>query len=441
MDRYRPSASLLRIAVPFLGLVTAGSLALFAALRGAYVRELRADLTAVASAHASFLKSTAFPVSSNLARDFSRLLNADVYFRSGDQLLPDPPAPEREGLLALSAGDPPSRIGADLDALAVPVSGYDLVIGRRVEPAARMLAHPWSLVPLSLIWLLAICIAALLARGVVVPLRALATRLPSLASDLESEASVPGVNRTDEIGLLARAFQLTRAELRAERDRRLKAERLALLGRMGTGLAHEIQNPVAAIRMHAQVLERSAGDAAAVSLHNILDSAARIDSLVRQWLYLARPAPPERGTVPVRALIDRAVDDLQPVLRHGGVSVAVNANDALAASGDAQRLAQVLHNLVVNAVQAMGGSGRIEIRAAAVPPDLVRIEVADSGPGFSAAALARGRELFFSEREGGMGVGLSVCDEIIAAHGGSLALRNAEGGGAVATVELPGAPT
>lgn len=437
MDRYRPSASVLRIAWPFLLLVTAGSFLLFAAQRRAYVRDLRVDLAVVAEAHASFLESTTFPASAGLARNFSRLLNAEVYFRFNERILPDPPEAERAGLLGLVSGQPASRVGGDLEALAVPVAGYDLVIGRRVEPMARLLARPSFLVPLSLMWLLASAVAVLLARGLVVPLRSLARALPSLATDTQADVVVPGAGRSDEIGLLARAFQRTRDELRGERERREKAERLALLGRMSTGLAHEIQNPVAAIRMHAQVLERNADGSVARSLRSILDSAGRIESLVHQWMYLARPKPPERSRVPVRELVDRVIGECRPMIQHGGVAVHVEVPDGLAVQGDARRLAQVLQNLVVNAVQAMGGMGRLAIRAAAADGGRVRIEVTDSGPGFSVAALERARELFYSEREGGMGVGLSVCDEIVTAHDGTLALRNgAQGGGAV-TLELP----
>ena len=440
MNRYRPSASALRIALPFLALVTAGSLVLFAAQRRAYVHDLRADLAAVAEAHASFLDSTAFPASAGLARDFGRLLNAEVYFRFKDRLLPEPPPDERAGLLALVSDQPARRIGADLEALAVPVGGYDLVVGRRVEPLSRMLAGPAFLMPLSLMWLLAAAVAVLLARGFFVPLRTLAVRLPTLATEAESEADVPGAEREDEIGLVARAFRQTRDELRQERERRQKAERLALLGRMSTGLAHEIQNPVAAIRMHAQVLERNADGTVARSLRSILDSAGRIESLVHQWMYLARPKPPERNPVAVRELVDRVIADLLPMIEHSGVAVKVEGVDGLTVLGDAKRLTQVLHNLVVNAVQAMAGMGRLAIAGARGPDGRIRLDVRDSGPGFSADAIAHARELFYSEREGGMGVGLSVCDEIVTAHGGTLALGNAPAGGAVVTLELPEAP-
>jgi signal transduction histidine kinase len=158
-------------------------------------------------------------------------------------------------------------------------------------------------------------------------------------------------------------------------------------------------------------------------------------------MYLARPQPPERSRVPVRALVDRVIGECLPMIQHGGVAVQVEVPDGLAVQGDTRRLAQVLQNLVVNAVQAMGGMGRLAIRAAAIDDGRVRIEVTDSGPGFSVAALEHARELFYSEREGGMGVGLSVCDEIVTAHDGTLTLRNGAQGGGIVTLELPEAAT
>jgi signal transduction histidine kinase len=106
--------------------------------------------------------------------------------------------------------------------------------------------------------------------------------------------------------------------------------------------------------------------------------------------------------------------------------------------GDAQRLGQAFRNLIVNAIQAMprGGSLRIE---AEHREKAVIMRFIDSGSGFSDAALARGAELFFTEKEGGMGVGLNIVASIVQAHGGRLEWRNDPKGGAVVGVSLTSA--
>ncbi len=106
--------------------------------------------------------------------------------------------------------------------------------------------------------------------------------------------------------------------------------------------------------------------------------------------------------------------------------------------GDQRRLAQVFSNLIMNAIQAMPRGGVLRIGARRAGDATVELSFADSGPGFSGTALARFADFFFSEKEGGMGIGLSVASEIVKAHGGELRVENrAEGGGARVTVQLP----
>ena len=104
--------------------------------------------------------------------------------------------------------------------------------------------------------------------------------------------------------------------------------------------------------------------------------------------------------------------------------------------GDLQRLSQAIRNLVINAIQAMPRGGKLRIKAEKHDNSLL-LTLADSGPGFSEAALARGTELFYTEKEGGMGVGLNIVASIIEAHGGCLSLQNDPKGGAIVSVSLP----
>jgi signal transduction histidine kinase len=285
-----------------------------------------------------------------------------------------------------------------------------------------------------------VALAWVLGRGFIRPLRLLAERLPHIERD--SADSLPGAERADEIGQLARAYLATRAQLAEERTRREQAERLALLGRMVTGLAHEIHNPLAAIRMHAQLIESAHnGDLASTanaSLPVLLGEASKIEGLVQQWMFLARPQPPQTAPADLGEIVAGVVRSLAPQAAHAGVSVVADVPAGLRAKVDSRRLAQAIGNITLNAIQAMPGGGSVTIRGEHAAG--VRLVFRDTGGGFSQRALTHHADLFYSEKEGGMGIGLSVTAEILKAHRGALVVANAPDGGAVVTLQLPSFP-
>jgi signal transduction histidine kinase len=207
----------------------------------------------------------------------------------------------------------------------------------------------------------------------------------------------------------------------------LQSQRLALLGGMATSLAHEIRNPIAAIRLHGQLLEKSHPEGGGL----IVGEAAKLEDLVNQWMFLARPEAPKKVQVNLRALLQETVRLAGPAAEHAGVRVVVNAPGDSQTTGDPRRLGQVFHNIVLNAIQAMPTGGSLSISARDGT-----ISFADTGPGFSRTALARWSEMLYSEKEGGMGIGLSVADAIVRAHGGRLSVSNQAQGGALVLVEL-----
>jgi signal transduction histidine kinase len=207
----------------------------------------------------------------------------------------------------------------------------------------------------------------------------------------------------------------------------LKAQRLAFLGQMSSALAHEIQNPVAAIRLHGQLLERSEPRTARL----IVDEAAKLEGLVSQWMFLARPAPPIRKEIHLSELLDQTVQLLGPVAEHARASIVVESSSSQRVLADSKRLGQVFHNIILNSIQAMPSGGILKITT-----EDRRVRFADTGPGFSPTALVRWSELHYSEKEGGMGIGLNVAKQIVVAHGGRMSVANRPEGGAVVEVEL-----
>jgi signal transduction histidine kinase len=290
-------------------------------------------------------------------------------------------------LQALPARLEPRQVAGRFEVIAAPLEeGSKLVLVRPAKPALEFLWRRDTLAVLGAFCLLSIALAGVVSRGV------------------------------------------------------LRSERLALLGRLATGLAHEIHNPLSTIRLHSQLLESAAPDdlpeAVRQSAPILVDETGRIEALVNQWMFLARPEPPRTRSLSLAEVAQRVAKNYAALAQHAHVDLAVQIPAALQVEADERRLAQALSNLILNAIQAMPRGGRLGLTAKAERYG-VRLTITDTGPGFSAAALTRWRDLFFSEKEGGMGVGLSVVAEIVEAHGGRVEIANELGGGASVRIDLP----
>lgn len=435
----------LRFAAPLLLFVALGSSALVGWMQLTELRESRSVFAALARTNADFIRSARLPATERTAESLSKLLGFEVLLWPRGkwdawfaELQPQLPAAEAAAIAAAHAERLRVKARGGFEAIAVPITdATEMIFARPAEVRLSTVLKPQTLAVLGAFWLFSLALAAALARGVVRPLRQLAQRLPHIAND--AEATLPGAERADEIGQLARAYLDTRAQLAEERARREQAERLAILGRMATGLAHEIHNPLSAIRMHAQLLDSTPapqlGEAAREVAPVLIAESKRIEGLVNQWMFLARPAPPQIALAALDEIVREVVRAHAAAAQHAGVSIVEKVPAKFSARVDARRLAQAVGNVVVNAIQAMPRGGTLTITGE--ENDAVRLIFRDSGAGFSEQAIARHAELFFSEKEGGMGIGLNVSAEILKAHGGALEVANAPGGGAVVTLTLP----
>jgi signal transduction histidine kinase len=441
-----------QLAVPFLAFVVAGSISLVFWIYSEELRESRRQFVAMADANARFIREAQLPRSERTSAGLRQALGVDVYVFT-------PLAnPADTGALRVWPGPGEWKLLPDgREAVAAVVSGDErLVLARPRRRFAFMSDRARLFAALLGFWSLSLALAWVLARRIVHPLRTLAEKLPHIADEATSVA-LPEAGRRDEIGQLARAYTETRAQLTSERAARTQAERLATLGKMATGLAHEINNPVAAIRLHAQLLEEEVPAEQRERVATILGESSRIESLVSQWMFLARPQPPSVSSCDLAEVVAAVLRALQPAAAHAGVTIRNETPAGLVANGDRRRLSQAVTNILMNAIHAAAG-GQVVIAGGEVetvssrsksepsggtplPPQRhLELTISDSGPGFSSAALEHGSELFFSEKEGGMGVGLSVSAEILRAHGGELRLANKPGGGAIVTLVLPALP-
>ncbi len=238
-----------------------------------------------------------------------------------------------------------------------------------------------------------------------------------------------------------------RRELASADAQLQRSKRLAALGGMAAGIAHEVRNPLAAIQLYARMLEQDldpaqpvAPDLAACSdLASRLGAAVRgLDGVVTDVLSFARELDPSPQWAPADALFLQAVEAHEPAIQAAGVQVRFLGDD-VCVWADAGMMRQVLLNLVRNAVDALitcppAEPRRLELRARSEEGASV-LTVRDSGPGVPPEAIDRIFNPFFTTRSTGTGLGLAIVHRIVDAHGGTISVSN--DGGAVFEVVLP----
>ena len=253
---------------------------------------------------------------------------------------------------------------------------------------------------------------------------------------------------SDEIAVLAGRFNEMMRRLAAAHEEQARArqkavetERLAAMGSLVAGVAHEVNNPLAGLKNCVRRLERAELPEAKRREYLALmdEGLVRIEDVVRQLLDFGRPHPPRLEPVPASLMAREAVALVRPALERRRVALQIVDGAADAEAGADRRLVeQALLNLVLNAAYVTPDGGRIRVRLRA-RPGLVGISVEDEGPGIPPEIRERVLDPFFSTKpEGeGTGLGLSVTRTIARAHGGELTFEFPEGGGTVATLWLP----
>ena len=213
--------------------------------------------------------------------------------------------------------------------------------------------------------------------------------------------------------------------------RTLRAERLAAVGTLAAGLAHEVRNPLNSASLQLAVLERrlargETGDKAIAVTRIIKGEIDRLDRLVKDFLAFAKPAPLDRRPVDVGALLASVAELIGPETEAARVAVEIEATpDLPRAAGDAERLRQVLLNLTRNAVEAMHERGGTLTLRAKPAREVLEIDVEDDGPGFPSELPVF--DAFFTTKDQGTGLGLSLVHRIISDHGGTIRVASRPG--------------
>lgn len=223
----------------------------------------------------------------------------------------------------------------------------------------------------------------------------------------------------------------------------VQTEKMAALGQLVSGIAHELNNPLTSIMGYAQLALGRVPETLNNEVQMIFAQAERARRIVKNLLFFARQAQPERTRVDLNEIVERTVALRGYELKIENIAIRCElAADLPATLADPHQLQQVVLNLLVNAEQAIlesRGRGSIQLRTRKSAESRLLIEVTDDGPGIPAEIASRIFDPFFTTKPPGLGtgLGLSIVYGIVEQHGGDVAFENLPGGGAKFTVEIP----
>ena len=241
-----------------------------------------------------------------------------------------------------------------------------------------------------------------------------------------------------ELGAVAEAFDRMAEELEAREKRLVASERMAAIGQLAAGVAHEINNPIGIIRGYLKTIGPDSTPEAFQEELAILDEEAAACQRIAEDLVAFSRAPELRcEATAMGQLLEETVRRFResPDCGSGLVQIDAQAGDAFA---DAVRIRQVLLNLLINGVQVSGTESEVDVSGRVLPGGGYEVTVSDRGPGVAPKDQTKIFEPFFSKRKGGSGLGLAVCQGIVRAHGGAIHVEERPGGGTTFRFAIPG---
>lgn len=269
-----------------------------------------------------------------------------------------------------------------------------------------------------------------------------------------SQLPPPSPARIEELGRIIMAYSEVTEKLERSHDR-LKAQvqklrdelseknrllerknRLAALGEMAAGMAHEIRNPLGGIQLYASLMRKDLHDRpqAVVVVEKISAGVRRIEALVSQVLHFTREINVNVCEMDLSQVVEQAIELVQPQAMAKQIELAVTGPKSMQVMADPLFIGQTLINLLLNGIEAMETSGRIDVDYRSPQPDSDAkhfcLMVRDRGPGIPAHILDRIFNPFFTTKDSGTGLGLAIVHRVVEAHDGTIIASNAEDGGA-----------
>jgi two-component system NtrC family sensor kinase len=292
--------------------------------------------------------------------------------------------------------------------------------------------------------LLTALVVGILSYNLLRPVRRLVAATERIAGgDLSQEITVKS---NDELGLLTQSFNHMMSNLREIQTELIRSEKLISMGRLSAGIAHEIRNPLNAMKgaiIHLQ--RRKPGDPLIKEYAQLmLEEIERLELFVTEFLYFAKQSAPKPVLTNLNELIQNTLTLFDERLRQKMIAVKKDLNPALSSVYvDPHQMEQVLMNLVINAVDAMPQGGVLHVSSLAdggVSKPKVIIRIRDNGVGISENQLRSVFDPFYSTKDGGTGLGLPISLGIVESHGGELTIQSVEGQGTEVVIELPARP-
>ena len=218
-----------------------------------------------------------------------------------------------------------------------------------------------------------------------------------------------------------------------------RQEKLASLGVLAAGVAHEIRNPLTAIKFRLYSLKKSLpiGLADSEDAVVISDEISRLERIVRDFLQFARPSEPELISIPTQRILEEVYELLKPQLKKSAIELKLDPSEPVWVRADTQQIKQVLINLIQNSADSIGRNGVITLRARNGLGGKAVMDVIDTGKGIPPEVQQRLFDPFFTTKDGGTGLGLPIASRIVEKHGGELRYQTQLNRGTIFSVVLP----
>ncbi|MBF0525448.1 MAG: MCP four helix bundle domain-containing protein [Deltaproteobacteria bacterium] len=298
----------------------------------------------------------------------------------------------------------------------------------------------WSVIPCGVI--ITLLLGYVLFKQILDPIRELA---------IDAEHTQPRYRIDDEVKALSRKIYnliedvgQAQSQLEESREHLIQSEKMALVGKLAAGVAHSIRNPLTSVKMRLFSLERSLSlnRTQKEDLEVISEEIRHIDTIVGTFLEFSRPPKLKFQLISPSDVVDNALHLLKYRLESYGVKVWVVREERLpGVMADPEQLKEVLVNLLLNACDAMGDGGAIQISEemgrTKTLGEAVIVRVRDDGPGIPESVLDKIFQPFFSTKDEGSGLGLSIAKRIIEEHGGRIQVQSGEDQGTTFTIALP----
>ena len=249
----------------------------------------------------------------------------------------------------------------------------------------------------------------------------------------------------DEFAELAASFNEMSASLKEQMLKMQRTEQMVIVGELAAGLAHEIKNPLAGIKVAMQVLSEEAGMSTEDRgvIQKVAQEVVRLEALMRNFLNFAKPAKPQFAEMNVNSLINTTLAfymKSRPASpeRPNAIRIEKDLQPVPEIMADAMQLQQIFLNLVLNAVDAMPNGGTLFVRTVhEMEAGFVRIEFSDTGKGITRENLDKIFQPFFTTKPKGTGLGLAISKQLIDQHGGDISVAENPSGGTVFVIRLP----